>query len=167
MINLLNHLFLEERKPKVLSLNKNHDLQVTANIWYAKLLRTKQDQMRRAEILKKTRIYDMRRRESVEALLSHPLTLTSSTSFPPPHHREITTLIANFFPLLLITGAVNTKRSVHFPSCIFVGLSLLVLAFILTIKANAKQPCETNIRRLVAVCKKKIPKKYSHSSLSN
>ena len=32
MINLLNHLFLEERKPKVLSLNKNHDLQVTANI---------------------------------------------------------------------------------------------------------------------------------------
>ena len=86
----------------------------------------------------------MRRGESLEVLLSYPLTLTFSTPPPPPYLREITTLTVHFPPLLFITGAVNTKRSVHFPYRILVGLSLLVLAFIRTVKTNSKQPCETN-----------------------
>lgn len=111
--------------------NKNHDLQVTTNMI--------------CQIVE----------DEAGPLFRAPL--------QPPHHHdhhllEITTLIVNFFPLLFITGAVNTKRSVHFPSCILVGLSLLVLAFIRTVKTNSKQPCETNITRLLAVCQKKNTK---------
>lgn len=121
MINLLNHLLLEERK-SVLFPNKNHDLQVTTNMI--------------------CQIVEDEAGPSSRPLLN-------------PHLREITTLIVNFSPLLFITGAVNTKRSVYFPSCILEGLSFLVLAFIRTIKTNSKQPCETNIRRLLTVCQKK------------